>query len=423
MQQRTRTRGSIGAAVVSRRHLGWDGNGSTRIGRDGNASAEHRLHDVDVRGSAADESPVVPRDDSFRSPLASDRHDCDCCSRAEQHSTGADQHAGRLQLAARLPWHIRQLRDSGRDNHRRRFQRRGLQPRDILRTCAADKTMNPVQIDPATAVRFLETAFDADDWLAVFLKSNRTFRVAERIAPVSTIIRPEFQNWLCRENRVSANVYVSVNVLRARTASRRRQCVRAVRHVFLDVDRHLDAVIAVIAKRNDLAAPSYVLRTSSDRGHLLWRVSGFTVDDAESLQRWLAHELHTDRAATSCSQLTRLPGYLNHKRRPEYRVAVEYQAPLDVFYAPPDFPRPLQGVRRDRRTNAKPISVPEPTSSIVRDGTWQPSGQPSAASTAICTRLACAVDWRAGSGLPTQKHSRCWRNGMLPASRLGLSAS
>jgi hypothetical protein len=51
------------------------------------------------------------------------------------------------------------------------------------------------------------------------------------------------------------------------------------------------------------------------------------------LQKHLARELATDRAATSCAQTTRLPGLFNHKRQPAVRVDVEYLHTRDVFSA------------------------------------------------------------------------------------------
>src|SRR5437762_1441924 len=67
------------------------------------------------------------------------------------------------------------------------------------------------------------------------------------VAPASTITNSPFQDWLVRENRVGASVYLSVNALKRGTALRRRRAVAAVRHVFLDADENLTAVLATIA--------------------------------------------------------------------------------------------------------------------------------------------------------------------------------
>src|SRR5207248_675820 len=80
----------------------------------------------------------------------------------------------------------------------------------------------------------------------------------------------------------------------------------------------------------------------------------------EALERHLAGELHTDPAATACSQLTRLPGYLNHKRSPGFRVTVDYAVEGYLRYSPSDFPP----ARRDAIETQRPA---EQQSRVHRD--------------------------------------------------------
>jgi len=96
-------------------------------------------------------------------------------------------------------------------------------------------------------------------------------------------------------------------------------------------------VLAGLAERRDLPPPSYLLQSSRNRVHMFWRVSGFTCEQVEALQKQLARELATDPAATSCSQLTRLPGFHNHKYDPAPIVTMMYGRVTRV-YAPRDFP-------------------------------------------------------------------------------------
>lgn len=194
-------------------------------------------------------------------------------------------------------------------------------------------------IDHEAAFRFLRTAYEPDDWIAVFLKSYETGRAAQRVAPVSTVMSPSVQTWLSRENCRCANIFVSVNALRPRTASRRRSDVAAIRHVFLDADEDGPGVVAAIGARGDLPAPSYVLHSSPRRVHIFWRVAEFTIRQVEALQRQLARDLHTDAAATACSQTTRLGGFWNHKHARAALVRVDY-GHSGLVYSPTDFPTP-----------------------------------------------------------------------------------
>ena len=81
------------------------------------------------------------------------------------------------------------------------------------------------------------------------------------------------------------------------------------------------------------------MRSSPGRAHVFWRVSGFTKESVEALEKHLASKLGTDRAATACTQLTRLPGFMNHKRATPFLVAVDYRDPQRVF-EPGHFPTP-----------------------------------------------------------------------------------
>ena len=70
-----------------------------------------------------------------------------------------------------------------------------------------------VSVDRVTPIRFLRTAYNAADWIAVFLKTYRTGDVAQRVMPVSVVLSQHFQAWLRQRNANGWNVYVSVNAV------------------------------------------------------------------------------------------------------------------------------------------------------------------------------------------------------------------
>lgn len=193
-----------------------------------------------------------------------------------------------------------------------------------------------VCVDRGAPIWFLRTAYEAADWIAVFLKTYRTGDVAQRVVPVSAAMTPHFQTWLRNRNANGWNVYVSVNaVLPGR--SRARRAIATVRHVFLEEDRDGPGLLAALTTRPDLPPPSYVLHSSPGRLHVFWRARHFERDEVESLQKRLALELDTDSAATSCAQTTRLPGFVNHKYANPCQVRIEYLRPQTIL-APSDFP-------------------------------------------------------------------------------------
>lgn len=192
-------------------------------------------------------------------------------------------------------------------------------------------------VDRRASIRFLETAYRPTDWVAVLLKSSRTSRATQRVTTVARITTVTFQRWLRAENGAGFNVFISLNALVPDQRSRRREVVQTVRHVFLDADHNASALLRAIGERRDLPPPSCVLHSSPHRLHVLWRVEGFTTDRCEALQKSLARDLGADMAATSCSQMTRLPSFVNHKYATLPVVTIEYRDPERV-YRPTDFP-------------------------------------------------------------------------------------
>jgi hypothetical protein len=166
----------------------------------------------------------------------------------------------------------------------------------------------------------------------VLIKTYRTGQVIQRIVPVTTAAGDRFQAWLRHLNSHGWNVYVSVNAYRP-GRSRARSAVAHVRHLFLEEDSDGPGLLAALSTRPDLPPPSYVLHSSPGRLHVLWRVRDIAPSRVELLQKQLARELLTDRAATSSAQTTRLPGFFNHKRNPSSPVGIEYLRWRDVFCA------------------------------------------------------------------------------------------
>lgn len=148
-------------------------------------------------------------------------------------------------------------------------------------------------LDPNEPARFLATGYESQDSLAVFLKSYQTGRAMQRILPVTRILGSEFQEWLrlLNDGPDRWNMYVSVNAISPAKRARTREAIDTIRHVFLDIDASADAVLDQITGRQDLPDPSYVMRSSASRLHVLWRTSGMTKLDAEGLQRRLARDL------------------------------------------------------------------------------------------------------------------------------------
>ena len=176
-----------------------------------------------------------------------------------------------------------------------------------------------------------------------------------------------------------------------------------------------------IATRADLPPPSYLLHSSRHRVHVFWRVTGFDIPRVEALQKQLARELKTDTAATSCSQLTRLPGLFNHKRQPAELVTMVYGR-VDRVYEPGDFPAPKMRVEP---TSAS-VEHNVPTRMATRARTPLPrraSSRDCRRAMVICTRSGFVVALCAASHSTMARPSNCCRSGTRAACRRGPIAS
>ena len=217
------------------------------------------------------------------------------------------------------------------------------------------------RVDRAAPLQFLRTAYETDDWIAVFLKRYDTGEALQRVGPVTLFQQPNVQAWLRLMNARHFNLFVSVNAVTPGRRSRTREAVCAIRHVFVDVDHDGRGVLAAISARHDIPAPSYVLHSSPDRVHVFWRAAGFTKSAVEPLQKYLARELGADPAATPCSQTTRVPGFLSYKYAPPVLVRAQY-GPTTPVYTPRDFPAPPVSPRPGRTSRT---SMPRPAADVV----------------------------------------------------------
>jgi hypothetical protein len=211
-------------------------------------------------------------------------------------------------------------------------------------------------IDTDAPIRFLQTAYEPNDWIAVFLKSYDTGQVLQRVGPLALFVERKVHAWLRAMNARRFNIYVSVNAVREGQRTRTKDAIAVVRHIFLEADEDGHERLAEISARTDLPPLSYILESSPGRLHFFWRVSDFSSASAERLQKYLARVFGTDLAATSCSQTTRIAGYQNHKRTPSHLITVRYRYP-ELRYSPESFPQPPTvepAVRRPTPRSVRP---------------------------------------------------------------------
>jgi hypothetical protein len=186
-----------------------------------------------------------------------------------------------------------------------------------------------------TASEYVRELFEPADNAAILVRNRGTGATVQRIAKAETIASPEFQAWLAACSAAGSDVYVGMNPIKEGAYSRTKDNVRDIRHVYLDLDRKGDEALEAIRNSPAVPAPNFVLDTSPGKHQVVWKVSGFSQDEAESLLHNLANQFGGDLAATDSTRVLRLPGFANRKLSEEFIVQARQES--DAVYTLRDF--------------------------------------------------------------------------------------
>jgi hypothetical protein len=185
------------------------------------------------------------------------------------------------------------------------------------------------------AADFLTRCFAPNETIAVLLRREVPASTTQRIVALERALAPRYLGWLAHENSTGANVYVAANPLRSGSRKRTKESIASVRHLYIDIDAAGEARIAALHASDEVPTPTVILSTSPGKYQVLWRVDGFDFARQEHTLKLLAIAFGGDPACTDCNRVLRIPGFLNRKYDPAYRVTVEY--PCASVWNPADF--------------------------------------------------------------------------------------
>jgi hypothetical protein len=186
------------------------------------------------------------------------------------------------------------------------------------------------------AASFLRRCFAPEETIAVLLRREDAAAPMQRIVRGEQVLETRYMAWLSYENQHGRNnIYVAANPLHPGSKKRTKECIASVRHLYLDVDTDGDARLAALLASDLVPPPTSVLSTSPGKYQVLWRVEGFDFEMQEHTLKLLAIAFGGDPACTDCNRVLRVPGFLNRKYDPAYRVTAEY--PDDSIWTPDYF--------------------------------------------------------------------------------------
>ncbi len=182
---------------------------------------------------------------------------------------------------------------------------------------------------------YVRELFDPADNVAILGRNRSTHKTVQTIAKAETIARPEFQQWLSNQSAAGSDVFVGMNPIKDGSYNRTKDDIKDIRHVYLDLDRNGDESLEAVRSSTDTPAPNFVLDTSPGKHQVVWKVSGLSQDEAESLLQSLANQFDGDPAATDSTRVLRLPGFANRKLADEFIVQARQET--DAVYTLRDF--------------------------------------------------------------------------------------
>lgn len=186
-----------------------------------------------------------------------------------------------------------------------------------------------------SASEYVRELFGPADNAAILVRNRSTGHTVQTIAKAEAIASPGFQTWLANQSAAGSDVFVGMNPIKGGAYSRTKANIKDIRHVYLDLDRNGDEALQAIRNSVEVPAPNFVLDTSPGKHQVVWKVSGFSQDEAESLLHNLAYQFGGDLAATDSTRMLRLPGFANRKLADEFIVHARQES--DAVYMPRDF--------------------------------------------------------------------------------------
>jgi hypothetical protein len=186
------------------------------------------------------------------------------------------------------------------------------------------------------AASFLRRCFTPEETIAVLLCNQDAVAPKQRVLRLEQALETRYMAWLSYENQHGRNnIYVAANPLHSGSRKRTKDCIASVRHLYLDIDTDGDARLATLQASELVPPATSILSTSQCKYQVLWRVEGFNFAQQERMLKLLTIAFGGDPACTDCNRALRVPGFLNRKYDPAYRVTVEY--PDDSIWTPDDF--------------------------------------------------------------------------------------
>jgi hypothetical protein len=180
-------------------------------------------------------------------------------------------------------------------------------------------TEKPTRFVPSASEYILDN-FQATDRIAMLVLNRDFGETIQRITSAGKAAGPEFQAWLRYKNANGSDIYIGMNPLRKDAATRTKEDIESIRHIYLDLDHGGTEALQSVENSSAVPKPNYVLNSSPEKHQVVWKVEGMSLEEAEGLLHTMAREFGGDPAATDATRVLRLPGFANKKYKTDFHV-------------------------------------------------------------------------------------------------------
>jgi hypothetical protein len=222
--------------------------------------------------------------------------------------------------------------------------------------------MNPAEkpaLTISSAPEYILDNFEHTDRIAVLVLNREFGETIQRITSAQKAASPEFQAWLRYKNANGSDIYIGMNPLKKDAATRTKEEIESIKHVYLDLDHGGSEALEAIENSSVVPKPNYVLNSSPEKHQVVWKVEGMDLEEAEGLLHAVAREFGGDPAATDATRVLRVPGFANKKY--ETNFYVEARRESTETYHPRDFKLHIDSQDSSRHgydKRVKPESAP-----------------------------------------------------------------
>jgi hypothetical protein len=162
--------------------------------------------------------------------------------------------------------------------------------------------------------------FEPRDRIAMLMLNRDFGETIQRLTSAQKGASPEFQAWLRYKNANGSDIYMGMNPLRRDAATRTKEEIETIRHVYLDLDQGGPGALQSVEDSSAVPKPNYVLTSSPGKFQVVWNVEEMSLKEAENLLHAMAREFGGDPAATDATRVLRLPGFANKKYQTDFYV-------------------------------------------------------------------------------------------------------